>query len=460
MSTDNAGWRWHRVMGLLLVVTLVAAACGGNGDATDTTPTTTEESPDTTIAESSDTTQDDSDTAATTTPGDSEMEDFVFQAWSLSEGFAAETIQGYVDQFEADNTVTVETDAAPYGEYLNKLILEGTSGTFQGAAQLDIAWLSTLATAGILRDLGPQAAGVDYTEGGLETGTFDGVQYGLPWTTASIGMVANSELLEEAGISEIPETVEEFEAALEALQGLGPDFIPYAAMTDTAQLKDIIPWIWQFGGTIIDENGNVTLGDEGSVRAVEWMRDLLDSRLIAPDIDRTAARTLFAEGRVGFYEDAILAPGIAESNADAEFAANIVPVPRPVVDLGDDPESLFWGHVVVVVDPEGTEESAAEFARWLTSDTEVVTDYFEALSLPPTTETALSSDAVTGDEFTTTWTNEITAFSKKNPFWPYADAPRMESILTEAIQAVLLGGDAEAVLTEAAEQIQALVDAG
>ena len=220
-----------------------------------------------------------------------------------------------------------------------------------------------MAAMGVLKDLGPVVEGTDYTNAALSSGQINGVQYGIPWTTASIGMVANMGLLEEAGVTEIPTTIEEFEAALEALKAYDPDVIPYAAMTDTAQLKDIIPWIWTFGGTVIDEDGNVVLNDEGTIAAVEWYASLLERGLIAADMDRFDARQLFAEGRVGFYEDAIVAKSLAAGTApDSGIAENVVPVPRPVLNEGDEPQALLWGHILVVIYDENGDADAA-FAK-------------------------------------------------------------------------------------------------
>jgi len=119
------------------------------------------------------------------------------------------------------------------------------------------------------------------------------------------------ELLEKAGVTKMPTTVAEFEAALEALKKLGPDVIPYAAMTDLAQLKDIIPWIWTFGGTVINDKGEVVLNDKGTVAAVEWFAGLQKKGLIRAKVARADARQLFAQGKVGFYEDAIAARSLA-----------------------------------------------------------------------------------------------------------------------------------------------------
>lgn len=384
---------------------------------------------------------------------------FSFTGWSLQEGATRDVIMGAVDAYSAASGAEIEPVTFPYNEYLNQVLLQARGSNVSGVVQLDIAWLAPMAAMGVLKDLGPVAAEVDYTDAALSSGQVNGVQYGLPWTTASIGLVANMALLEEAGVTEIPATIEEFEAALEALKAYDQDVIPYAAMTDTAQLKDIIPWIWTFGGTVIDEDGNAVLNDEGTIAAVEWYASLLERGLIAADMDRFDARQLFAEGRVGFYEDAIVAKSLAAGTApDSGIAENVVPVPRPVLNEGNVPQALLWGHILVVIDDENGDD-AAEFARYITSDEDTVLNYFSQLALPPTTETALASDTVQNDEYVATWSDQITATARTNPFWPYAEAAAMETAMNEQVQAVLTGAaSAEDAMNQANEDISDLID--
>ena len=363
-----------------------------------------------------------------------------------------------VDEYATANDVTVTDVAYPYNEYLNQVILQARGGNLTGLVQMDVAWMAPLAALGGLEDLAPYITEGVYTDASLRSCQVDGVQYGLPWTTASIGMVANQELLEAAGVAEIPTTIAEFEAALEALKAYNPDIIPYAAMTDTAQLKDIIPWIWAFGGEVIDADGNVALTDEGTIAAVAWYADLLERGLIAADVDRFDARQLFAQGMVGFYEDAIVARSLAAGSKPAELELTVVPVPRPVLNEGDAPQALLWGHCLAVVADEAA-PTAADFATYLTSDEAVTTRYFEQLSLPPTNIAVLESNVVLDDSYVSTWTAEITATARPNPFWPYAEGARMEAILGENVQAVLVGQMSAAdAMSEAALDISDLLE--
>jgi ABC-type glycerol-3-phosphate transport system substrate-binding protein len=383
--------------------------------------------------------------------------DFTFTGWSLNEGLTRDVIMAATNTYAAANGITITDVAFPYNEYLNQVILQARGGQLSGAVQLDVAWMAPMSALGVLADLGPYVPEGVYTDAALGSCQVNGVQYGLPWTTASIGMVANAELLEAAGVTEIPTTIAEFEAALEALRAYSPDVVPYAAMTDLAQLKDIIPWIWTFGGTIIDADGNVVLNDAGSVAALEWYASLLSRGLIAADVDRFDARQLFAQGLVGFYDDAIVARSLAAGNKPADLTLTVIPVPRPVLNEGDAPQALLWGHCLAVVADDRL-ETAADFAVYLTSDEAVTTTYFQRLSLPPTVIAVLEGDVVQSDTYVSTWTSEITATARANPFWPYAAASRMEGILSQAAQDVMFGTmSAPDALAIAAEEIAELV---
>jgi len=385
--------------------------------------------------------------------------EFPFTAWSLQEGATRDVILSAIERYSQASGAQITDVAYPYNEYLNQVLLQARGGNLSGAVQLDIAWLAPLAAMGVLKDLGPFAEGTDYTAAALSSGQIDGVQYGLPWTTASIGMVANQQLLEEAGVTELPVTIEEFEAALEALKAYDPDVIPYAGMTDTAQLKDIIPWIWTFGGQVIDEEGNVALNDEATIAAVEWYASLVERGLVAPDMDRFDARQLFAQGRVGFYDDAIVARGLVTSAApESGLDQYVVPVPRPVLNEGDVPQALLWGHIIVVIDNENG-DAAADFAKWITTDEETVLTYFEQFALPPTTQSALDSEIVQSNTYVADWSSGITATARTNPFWPYTEAAAMETTLNEMVQAVLTGDmSAEEAMNEAHNEIADLMD--
>lgn len=374
---------------------------------------------------------------AATPGGDGTPTDFAFASWSLSEEAAKGPIESALSTFSNSQKISIDTTAYPYNEYLNQLTLQVRGGQFAGAAQLDVAWLSALAALGKLTDLSALTDGRGYTEAALGAGSLDGKQLGLPWTIGAIGLIGNAELFDKAGASLTPATIDEFEEGLRALKGIG--VIPYAASTKAAQLKDIVVWMQTFGSPIVDDDDDASIGDEASVKAVEWYKKLYDDGLIAPDVDRAAARTLFAQGATALYDDAPVGKSsVVSQSPDAGLGDKMTPIARPVLKAGDTPQHVLWGHLVVVVDGEGV-GTAADFAQWLTSDPAQSEAYFAALGLPPTTEEALASSAVAENVFVEAFTSTITATAKASPLWKYPSYGQMETAIAEQVQAVLIG---------------------
>ncbi|WP_010204694.1 extracellular solute-binding protein [Salinibacterium sp. PAMC 21357] len=379
--------------------------------------------------------------------------DFAFASWGMSEDATKPVLLAAANSFAKSEGVAVTTPSYPFNDYLSQMMLQIRGGQFSGAAQLDVAWLSSLAALGKLVDLSSYAEGREYTPAALAAGKNEGKQLGLPWTIAAIGLVTNAELLDKAGASSDPKTIEEFEDNLRALKGIG--VIPYAAATKAAGLKDILVWMQTFGSPIVEGGKSALAGDE-AIEAVTWYKKLYDEGLISADIDRSAARSLFAQGNAAIYDDAPVGKaGVVSQSPDGGLSDKMMPIARPVLKSGDVPQEVLWGHLVAVVDGAGS-QTAAKFAQWLTSDKAQTVDYFTQLGLPPTTAPALSETAGSNDPFLASFTEKITVDAAASPLWPYVSYAQMETAIAEQVQAVLIGQSSPA---DAMKKASAAVDA-
>jgi len=384
--------------------------------------------------------------------------DFSFSSWSLTEQAAAPAIKALLDGYRAkQKKVTVTEVSFPYNEYFKQLMLQVRGGQFTGAAHVDVAWLASLAAVGKLQDVSPLTKGRDYTDAALKAARFDGVQYGFPWTIGAIGLVGNSELLTKAGIDEFPTTIDDYEAALKKLKALGNGLIPYAASTKAAQLKDILIWMQTFGSPLV-KDGKVTIGDDESVEAATWYKSLYDQGLIAADVDRFDARSLFSQGRTAIYDDAPVGrSAVTKDSPDKDLDSKLVAHARPVLKKGDTPRALVWGGAIVVVGDDKGARTAADFGQWATSDLDAVLGDYKQRGLPPVTTKALASDVVAADAFGTQFAERITKTATTNPFWVYPQYAQIETVVAERVQAVLVGQqspkDAMAQAGEAAQKL-------
>jgi len=397
--------------------------------------------------------------AASAAAGGGAKTNFAFSSWSFTEEAAAPALEAIVAAYQDKEGVTIKDVSFPYNEYINQLTLQVKGGQFTGAAHVDVAWLGSLAAMGKLQDLSALTEGRGYTDAALTAAQFDGTQYALPWTIGAIGLISNSELLKKVGVENdaFPTTVDEFEKTLKDLKALGGGLIPYAASTKAAQLKDILIWMQTFGSPLVDGD-TVTIGDDASVEAVTWYKSLYDQKLIAPDVDRFDARSLFAQGRAAIFDDAPVGRGaVTEESPDKDLGSKLNPVSRPVLKAGDTPRALVWGGAIAVVDGEGA-ATAADFAQFATSDLDTVLADYEVRGLPPVTTEALESDTVKADTFGTLFSERITATASTNPFWKFTAYSQVETEIAEQVQAVLVGKtDPKTAMQKAGEAAQKLI---
>lgn len=377
------------------------------------------------------------------------------RSWYFAQEPNNQVFRAAMSQFEERGGRPVDAVGGSYDEYLNQAVLEGRSQRLTGVIHLDFSWVPAIAALGVLATLDDVVADAGYSEAGLRLGRHADHLVGLPLTTATISMVANTQLLERAGVSELPATADAFVDALDRVKALDGDLVPYALGTLASDAKDYIMWMWQFGSTVMDGD-TPTLGDEPSVAALTWCKELLDAGYVAPDVRRADARALFANERAAFYEDAIVArTNAVELSGDPGFGDRVSPVPRPGLAPGDRPRALLWGNVMGVID-DGDTDAAVELARYLTTDGEVTQGLFDGLGLPPSTEEGLA--VVADDVYTTAWTEQITAHADMSPFSAYEQVLQLEGILGEAIQRVFFGGvPAAESLGQAAAEIEATI---
>ena len=365
-------------------------------------------------------------------------------------------LQNLIDTYVSEKDLEVHPFAVSFPEYDKQMILKVAAAEFSGGVlHLEVGKLGAFAETGKLRDVSDLTEGIGYTETALSSGQLNGTQYGVPWTSGAIGMIANDEILRSVGVQELPSTIEEFEDVLTEIKATG--VIPYAAITKVAELKDILIWMQTFGSELVVD-GEVTLGDEPSLEALAWYKSLYDKELIAPDVERIDARTLFSQGRTAMYDDAIVGKGVlADTASDPELVNKVSPYPRPVLEKGDKPRALQWGHLMAIVEGDGA-ETASEFAVWATSDTEAVLEYFKTVELPPATVKGVEAKPVQDDEFTSAFNDRITATATQDPFWRFPQYPQIQAAISEHVQSVLVSDvSPEEAMTNAREEIQELM---
>jgi multiple sugar transport system substrate-binding protein len=370
-----------------------------------------------------------------------------FVGWSHDEAASRPILTEAFDRFRAANPgVRLDTIGFPWAQMQQNLVLRIRSNQPMDVAQLAERWLAQFARVLQPADM-REVLGAELERaidpGLLRIGQAGGRQLGLPWTAASIGMVANRKVLADAGIAGTPRTVEAFADALRRIRRSQPEVVPYAFATknNLTMSPDFQVWLWTFGGRLFDAEDKVAVDSDAGRAALSFLVDLSREGLMARDVDRPDSRRLIAQHRTAFYHDAPLARGFARDNSGqgTAFDQHVAAFATPVLRAGDPTRSLMWGHLLTLPNPRGAriagDAPAVRFIRHMALDDETQLRYFRAVGLFPVTRSALGR--LQDDAYVTDWTrNAGTAEMDEPSTW--ANAADLTNIVGEEVQAALL----------------------
>ena len=381
-------------------------------------------------------------------PGRAQQPSVSFMSFSFAEEPNKPRVQELIDGFKAQSGVTVEPIGSAWGEVQRNLLLRQRSRTLPTTVQIQERWLPALASLPDIVDL-DAALGRAKLEALMDPkvlamGQVGGRTVALPLVTGSLGMVANLEVLQKAGVGAIPQTLAEFRAALVAIRDRVPNSVPFAMATKNPNSipVDFMLMVWAHGGRVIDADGKVLVNSDAGRAAMAFMADLMRQRLIAPELDRPDSRRLFAQGASGFYVDAPQARSFARSLSGRGEAADafVAPMKTPVLAAGDAPRSIQWGHLVAAFKGPATAAADAPGIKWLSY---LMSDAAQgafppALGALPATRAAQAMPAMQGDAYYKAW-GDATGTPQMNEIGVWPNAPELSAILSEEVQAAILG---------------------
>lgn len=369
-----------------------------------------------------------------------------FMNWVSAEETGKETMASMAESFSAATGNEVDLQGYAWGDMNKNYILRARSKTLPDVGQSQGRLLPVIAGIPEMQDFneifGREKLEAMFPASFLAMGEIDGKQLGLPWIGGTIGWVANKEVLDAAGVTEIPVTLDEFRAALEKVRDNVPNSVPLGLATKNHNsiVLDYITWLWTFGGDVIVD-GKPAVNSPEAVAALTFLTEMVQERLAAPEIDRPDARRLFAQGATAFYLDAPLARTFARqfSGRDMEIDPAVKPIKAPVLNPGDDPVSVQWGHLLVVFgdEPPAVDSPAIQWIEHLLSN-DMLVDYAVDQSVLPATTAGLESETVKADTYLSDWA-AATVAPRRNTIASLEKGAEASAVIGEEFQASILG---------------------
>ena len=396
----------------------------------------------------------------------------VWGDWMLSEDAYAGIYGAMVDNFmEATDGINVETYAQPISSYLDQLLIAAAAGNGPDAAHIKAEWLPQFLELGVVKDIYPYISEdviADYNPSAIEAATVDGELVGMPWFCNTYAMFYNKELLEKAGITELPSTMDELMEDAAKIAALGTDedgnklygLALANSNLEPAEGYNLLPILWGYGAEYQDEDGKISIASEEGIHAFTKIAELFTNDITPKGASFKDIRNLFGQGKIGFYWDAeaaLSSCAAAAPDPDA-FYENTGAMVIPSND-GPDGYGYLSERYMIVFNSCSDEkmDAMAEFLEYMSGS-----DAIQVLQ--DNNQGKMSSRASVMDTVFADVDSEITkafikAMDTSRPLpsgnLNFLDADEM---LTNATTRLAQGEDVTAVITETQEQIQALYD--
>lgn len=236
-------------------------------------------------------------------------------------------IKKEIDSCASEMGITIEREAVPGKDLIQKVLQKSSSKTMPDILMLDNPDLQEIAATGglvLLEEFDVDTTG--FAQGMLEAGTYEEKVYGLAPTANTLGIFYNKKIFADAGLQP-PATWDELKSTAKALTTGSQYGVAFSAIATYEGSWQFLPFMWTNGG---DETN---LDTPENKEALQLWKDLVDSG--------AASKSVINWGQ-GDVKDQFM----------AGKAAMMVNGPWQIPGLSEDP-SLEWGSVQVPVNKSG-----------------------------------------------------------------------------------------------------------
>lgn len=348
--------------------------------------------------------------------------------------------------------VEVNIELQQWGDIQDKLA--STLGTESTPDVVEIGnnLTAVYAAADQLADLSPYAEDFDVAgmlPGLKPPGELDGVRYGIPYYGGVNVVVYNRSHFDDAGVK-VPTSLQQLKKAAAALQEDNKKNKKYSAFYFPGKYwKGAVPFIWDAGGEIAENDGQTWTGTLDQPKAVEGLttlQGLVEDYSQAPvDADETKNLEAFQTGDVGMMIDSWWAPGALNRG---DLKGDVGAFALPGSKAGTTSPVFIGGSDLSVSARSSQPGLAVEWMKIITNEN-TQTMLAEELGIIPNQEGAFVGHR--GNPFLLIADEAATnsRFTPVSPYWPNVESAE---VLPTMLTSIFSGG---LTVAEAAEQASA-----
>ncbi len=256
-----------------------------------------------------------------------------FQQWwgvELPDG----ALQEICDDFTKDTGINIELLSNPYADTKTQIAAGAAAGTMADVVGLDGSWVYDFAKQGSIANLTELMEKDGYDDSQLSDQIqYEGNTYMIPVVNFAYPLYVNMDILEKAGVSEIPTTWSEFLAALEKIKSntdAAGFSIPLSTEAPNGIQNQFMTWLWASGGSMLKDGKPNLEGNGDLAKVVEFVKEMKDKGYISDGAEAMKEQDMvneFENGRLAFMVDGIShLTTIKEESPDLKFDYAKMPV--------------------------------------------------------------------------------------------------------------------------------------
>lgn len=325
-----------------------------------------------------------------------------------------EAIEANIDAFEDEfPNITVKTVKGVNDDKLNQGLRAGGSNGPDVVSSFTTDNVGRFCSSNVLADLDPflKESGIDPEETFpgpmLDYTQYEGKRCALPLLGDAYGLYYNKDAFAEAGIDAPPKTLSELEEVAEKLTkpdgdgyeqlGFMPNFQGYETTVEH--------YGGQFGLTYFDDEGNSNAAtDPRMAELFEWQKGMVDALGGFEKLrkyrntfgDEWGPKHPFHTGQVAMQMDGEWRGKMA-ADADVGFEIGAAPFPVPDDQADSYGKGYLSGTITGIATTSEKKNAAWELVKYLTTDTDAVVDFANAIHNVPSTLAALKSPKLNDD---------------------------------------------------------------
>ncbi len=307
--------------------------------------------------------------------------EFTFSFGPDNSGSLEEIVRRFNEKFRGRYKARYRVMAADTGQYFNQLKTEFQAGG--GEIDLiggDVVWPAQFAANGWIEDLSDRFTESDrkaFLPAPVESCTYKGAVYGVPWFTDAGMLYYRKDLLEKSGFSGPPETWEELQEQATRVTGESDaedGFVFQAAEYEGGTVNGL-EYIWTSGGDVLagEDLEDVVIDGPRAVEGLATERGMVESG-VAPQAVSTYAeqecQAAFLNGRAVFCRNWPYMYALSSDESQSKIAPDQVGVaPLPVAAGRDNSFSALggWNFYLNAASSAEEKDAAYEFVKFATA---------------------------------------------------------------------------------------------